>query len=164
MAILAEMAKPYLSVIKINRWDMSDMSFLTNSTAGAGRNADIAAFILRLATGSWFLVHGLTKLVVFTPAGTAAYFRSIGLPGFAGYLTIFFEIAGGLALIAGIATRQVSVLLAGVLLGAAVFGHGANGYGFGNPGGGWEYPVLWAVTMLALALLGDGAWSLGRRR
>ena len=140
------------------------MTFLTDSEAHAERNADIAAFILRLATGAFFLVHGLIKLFVFTPAGTAGYFQSIGLPGALGYLTIALEIGGGLALILGIATRYVSLVLAGVLLGAAAFGHAGNGFTFSNPGGGWEYPVLWAVTMLALALLGDGAWSLGRRR
>lgn len=154
----------YLWRIKINRRDLPKMTFLTSSAASSERNADIAAFILRLATGSFFLVHGLTKLFVFTPAGTAAYFQSIGLPGAMGYLTMLLEIAGGIALIAGIATRYVSVVLAGVLLGAAVFGHGGNGFTFSNPGGGWEYPLLWAITMLALALLGDGAWSLGRRR
>ena len=140
------------------------MTFLSSSTTDTARNADIAAFILRLATGACFLVHGLIKLFVFTPAGTAGYFQSLGLPGAMGYLTMVLEIAGGLALIAGIATRYVSVVLAGVLLGAAAFGHGGNGFTFSNPGGGWEYPVLWAITMLALALLGDGAYSLGRRR
>ena len=49
-------------------------------------------------------------------------------------------------------------------MGAAWFGHRGNGFGFSNPGGGWEYPVFWAVAMLALSLLGDGAWSLARRR
>ena len=140
------------------------MTFLTDSEAHAERNADIAAFILRLATGAFFLVHGLIKLFVFTPAGTAGYFQSIGLPGVLGYLTIALEIGGGLALILGITTRYVSLAMIGVLLGAAVFGHGGNGFTFSNPGGGWEYPVLWAITMLALALLGDGAWSLTRRR
>ena len=140
------------------------MTFLTASDASTERNADIAAFILRLATGAFFLVHGLIKLFIFTPAGTAGYFQSIGLPGALGYLTMLLEIAGGLALIAGIATRYVSLVLAGVLLGAAAFGHAGNGFTFSNPCGGWAYPVLWAVTMLALALLGDGAWSLGRRR
>ncbi len=140
------------------------MTFLTDSEAHAERNADIAACILRLATGAFFLVHGLIKLFVFTPAGTAGYFQSIGLPGVLGYLTIALEIGGGLALILGIATRYVSLAMIGVLLGAAIFGHGGNGFTFSNPGGGWEYPVLWAITMLALALLGDGAYSLGRRR
>ncbi|SMO62924.1 DoxX family protein [Paracoccus laeviglucosivorans] len=127
-------------------------------------NADIAAFILRVSTGAVFLVHGLTKLIVFTPAGTAGYFQSIGLPGALGYLTMLIEILGGLALIAGIATRWVSLVMVPVLLGAALFGHAGNGFTFSNPGGGWEYPVLWAVVMGALSLLGDGAWSLGRKR
>mgnify|MGYP001544644122 CR=1 FL=1 len=126
--------------------------------------ADLAAFILRVSTGIYFLVHGLTKLFVFTPAGTAGYFQSLGLPGALGYLTMVLEIAGGLALIAGIATRYVALVMAAVLLGAAWFGHAANGFSFSNPGGGWEYPVLWAVTMVALSLLGDGAPSLGKRR
>ncbi|WGR62926.1 DoxX family protein (plasmid) [Paracoccus ferrooxidans] len=141
---------------------MTDLSH--GGTTAATRNADIAAFILRVSTGLWFLVHGLTKLLVFTPAGTAGYFQSIGLPGVLGYLTMLAEILGGLVLVAGLFTRQVALVLAAVLLGAAWFGHGGNGFAFGNPGGGWEYPVLWAVTMVALALLGDGAWSLGKRR
>lgn len=140
------------------------MTFLTATMSDDARNADIAAFILRAVTGAFFLVHGLAKLIVFTPAGTAGYFRSIGLPGVLGYLTMVLEIAGGIALILGIATRYVSLVLAGTLLGAAWFGHGGNGFTFSNPGGGWEYPVLWAAVMLALALLGDGAWALGRRR
>ncbi|RQP04578.1 MAG: DoxX family protein [Paracoccus sp. BP8] len=141
---------------------MTDLS--QSAPALAERNADIAAFILRVSTGIWFLVHGLIKLLVFTPSGTAGYFQSIGLPGMLGPLTMLAEILGGLALIAGIFTRQVALALAAVLLGAAWFGHGGAGFTFSNPGGGWEYPVLWAVTMVALALLGDGAWSLGRRR
>lgn len=131
--------------------------------SNAENNADLAALLLRLVTGAWFLTHGLIKLFVFTPAGTAGYFQSIGLPGALGYLTMLLEIVGGLALLAGIATRYVSVVLAAVLLGATWFGHAGNGFTFSNPGGGWEYPVLWAVVMLALALLGDGRWSLGKR-
>ncbi len=126
-------------------------------------NADLAAFILRVSTGAWFLIHGLIKLFIFTPAGTAGYFQSIGLPGALGYLTMLAEILGGLALLAGFATRWVSLGLAAVLLGAAVFGHAGSGFSFSNPGGGWEYPVLWAVVMVALSLLGDGRWSLGKR-
>ncbi|MFT4014387.1 MAG: DoxX family protein [Paracoccus sp. (in: a-proteobacteria)] len=127
------------------------------------RNADLAAFLLRATTGAWFLVHGLTKLFVFTPAGTAGYFQSLGLPGAMGYLTMVLEILGGIALLLGIATRIVAPVMAAVLLGAAFFAHLGNGFSFSNPGGGWEYPVLWAVVMAALALLGDGAYALKRR-
>ncbi|AGT08035.1 DoxX family protein [Paracoccus aminophilus JCM 7686] len=124
----------------------------------------MAATILRVSTGALFLVHGLTKLFVFTPAGTAGYFQSLGLPGALGYLTMIIEILGGLALIAGFMTRWVSLLGALVLLGAAWFGHVPNGFGFSNTGGGWEYPVFWAIVMVALSFLGDGRWSVFNRK
>ncbi len=132
---------------------MSDTTVDTNSS-------DLAALILRVSTGGLFLIHGLTKLFVFTPAGTAGYFQSLGLPGALGYLTMAVEILGGLALILGVATRAVSLVMALVLLGAAWFGHVANGFGFGNPGGGWEYPVFWAIVMVALAALGGGRFAV----
>ncbi len=141
---------------------MSDLSLAGAATTE--NRAEIAAFILRVSTGLFFLIHGLIKVFIFTPAGTAGYFESIGLPGALGYLTILIEVFGGLALIAGFATRLVSLVMVPVLLGAAVFGHGGNGFTFSNQGGGWEYPVLWAVVMLALSFLGDGAWSLARRK
>jgi putative oxidoreductase len=115
---------------------------------------------LRVTTGALFLFHGLVKLLVFTPAGTAGYFESIGLPGALGYLTMLVEIAGGLALILGVKTRLVSAALVPVLLGAAWFGHGSAGFNWSNPNGGWEYPVMWAVVQAALAALGDGAYAL----
>ncbi|MTH59691.1 DoxX family protein [Paracoccus litorisediminis] len=141
---------------------MSDLS-LTGATTAENR-ADLAAFVLRASTGLFFLIHGLIKVFVFTPAGTAGYFESIGLPGALGYLTILIEVLGGIALIVGYQTRWVSLVMVPVLLGAAVFGHGGNGFTFSNQGGGWEYPVLWAVVMFALSLLGDGAWSVSRRK
>ncbi len=121
-----------------------------------------AALILRLTSGIYFLIHGGLKLFIFTPAGTVGYFESIGLPGFLAYLTIFAEIAGGLALILGFRVREVSIALIPVLLGAAIFGHGTNGFIFSNPGGGWEFPIFWAVAMAAQALLGAGAFAIRR--
>ena len=47
-----------------------------------------AILLLRLALGALFLAHGSLKLFVFKPSGTAGYFRSLGLPGSVGYLTI----------------------------------------------------------------------------
>ncbi|TMV57201.1 hypothetical protein FGG78_37300, partial [Thioclava sp. BHET1] len=51
-------------------------------------------------------------------------------------------------------------ILGCVLLGAALTAHVPNGFSFTNAGGGWEYPVLWAIAQFALALLGDGALAL----
>ncbi|HEY6919964.1 MAG TPA: DoxX family protein [Tabrizicola sp.] len=124
------------------------------------KTAPYGILALRVTTGALFLFHGLVKLFVFTPAGTAGYFESIGLPGALGYLTMLVEIVGGLALVLGIRTRLVSAALVPVLLGAAYFGHGASGFNWSNPNGGWEYPVMWAVVQAALAALGDGAYAL----
>ena len=52
------------------------------------------------------------------------------------------EILGGAALILGIGTRIVSAALVPVLLGAAFTAHWGNGFGWSNPNGGWEYPVM----------------------
>ena len=124
------------------------------------RTAPYGIFLLRVITGALFLTHGLTKLLVFTPAGTMGFFQSLGLPGWLGLATMAFEILGGVALILGIWPRLVSAAAVPVLLGAALTAHLKNGFGFANPGGGWEYPVMWAAVQAGLALLGDGAFAL----
>lgn len=131
---------------------MSDTTFETPSSA-------YAALLLRVALGVMTLAHGLMKVFVFTPAGTAAFFESLGLPGFAAYLVIFAEVAGGLALILGLHVRLVSVLLLPTLIGAAL-AHAGNGWVFSAQGGGWEFPAFWTVTLLVQALLGKGAFAV----
>jgi putative oxidoreductase len=120
-----------------------------------------AALLLRLALGALFLAHGLLKLLIHKPAGTAAYFRSLGLPGFVGYLTIAAELGGGALLVLGVGTSLVALLLVPLILGTIYFVHGANGWLFANQGGGWEFPAFWATALLVQALLGSGAYSLG---
>nr|WP_299365555.1 DoxX family protein [uncultured Paracoccus sp.] len=119
--------------------------------------------MLRISTGVLFLAHAWLKLVIFTPAGTATYFESLGLPGALAYLVIAAELFGGLALILGVATRWVSLALVPVLLGSIYVPHGAAGFFFSNTGGGWEFPAFWAVTLVVQALLGDGAFAVKRR-
>jgi putative oxidoreductase len=125
--------------------------------------APYAATLLRLALGVLFLVHALTKLLVFTPAGTAAFFESLGLPGVLGYLTIAVELTISAALLLGIYARWIGLLGVPLLLGTIVTVHGANGFSFANAGGGWEYPAFWALALVVLFLLGDGRWTLRSR-
>ncbi|NUF27176.1 DoxX family protein [Gilliamella sp. ESL0254] len=120
---------------------------------------DLASLMLRVALGVMFLAHGLTKLLVFTPTGTAQYFESIGFPGFVGYLTMVFEIGGGLLLLLGILIRIVSSLTV-IQMVVIAFIHSVNGWSFSNAGGGWEYPAFMALTALSLALLGSGRFSV----
>jgi putative oxidoreductase len=35
---------------------------------------------------------------------------------------------------------------------------------FSAKGGGYEYPLFWAIVCFALALVGDGAYALKTRR
>ncbi|PMR69947.1 DoxX family protein [Halomonas heilongjiangensis] len=121
-----------------------------------------AIALLRIALGVMTLAHGLMKVFVFTPAGTVGFFESLGLPGFLAYLTILAEVGGGLALILGVYTRWVSLALVPVLLGAA-WVHLGNGWVFSNEGGGWEFPVFWAIALLVQAGLGSGSLTLSRR-
>ena len=135
-----------------------------NATAApVSRLAPYAATLLRLALGGLFLVHALTKLLVFTPAGTAAFFESLGLPGVLGYLTIAVELTISAALLLGIYARWIGLLGVPLLLGTIVTVHGANGFSFANAGGGWEYPAFWALALVVLFLLGDGRWTLRSR-
>ncbi len=119
-----------------------------------------AATLLRIALGTMYLAHGLLKLLVFTPEGTAGFFSSLGLPGFFGPVTMALEIAGGTALILGVYARYVAAALIPVLLGSVVLVHGANGWGFGNQGGGWEYPAFLIAASAVQFLLGDGVFAL----
>jgi uncharacterized membrane protein YphA (DoxX/SURF4 family) len=43
---------------------------------------DFAALLLRVSLALMFFAHAYLKIVVFTPAGTAKYFSSLGVPGF----------------------------------------------------------------------------------
>ena len=88
-----------------------------------------------------FIAHALLKYFVFTPAGTAQFFESLGLPGFLAYATIAAELGGGVLLIAGVYTRTVAFALVPVLLGAT-WAHFGNGWLFTSPKGGWEYPAF----------------------
>jgi putative oxidoreductase len=118
---------------------------------------DYGALLLRVSMGTLFLLHGFVlKVLTFTPAGTAAFFESIGYPGFLGYVVIAAEITGGLALIAGVQVRLVSLAFVPIMIGATLQ-HIGNGWTFSNPGGGYEFPAFWTILLFVQALVGNGA-------
>ncbi|RDK05277.1 DoxX family protein [Cupriavidus lacunae] len=123
------------------------------------RTAPYAALLLRIALGVMFLAHGLTKLLVFTPAGTAGFFQSVGFPGFLAYPVIAFEILAGILLVLGVYARWIGAIAAVQLFVASTV-HFGNGWSFTNANGGWEYPVFLAMSALAVTLMGEGACAL----
>ncbi len=116
--------------------------------------------LLRVSLGILFLAHVGLKIFVFTIPGFVGYFASLGLPAIMAYATIALELLGGIALILGIYAPWVAIPLALEMLGTIVMVHGHNGWLFTNKGGGWEYPAFWAVSLVVLSLLGDGALAL----
>ena len=71
----------------------------------------------------------------------------------------FLEIGGGVLLIAGVATRALSILFLPILAGA-LWVHAGNGWVFTNTNGGWEYVAFLIVASVVQALLGNGAFAL----
>lgn len=121
-----------------------------------------AALIMRLSLGAMFLAHGLLKVFVFTLPGTAAFFESIGFPGWTAYVVGPAEVLAGIALIVGFKTRLVSIATLPILVGAVV-PHWANGWLFSAPNGGWEYPAFLIAATISLALLGSGKFAIDNK-
>lgn len=125
------------------------------------KTAPYSALLLRASMGILFILHGAyLKIFVFTMAGASQYFESLGLPGWFGWAAMLYETIGGVALILGVYARWVALFLGVHLLFAAYLGHAENGWVFTNQGGGYEYPLFWAIACFALTLLGDGAHAL----
>ncbi|WP_444996365.1 DoxX family protein [Aliikangiella sp. IMCC44359] len=123
-------------------------------------NSDISIFILRTSLAAVLLTHSVyLKMFVFTLAGNAQYFSSIGLPEILGYIVFVLEAISGFALLLGYKTRFFSAFIVPVLFGAT-WAHSANGWLFSNSGGGWEYPLLLSVMAIAQIGLGDGKYAI----
>ncbi|MBW3572950.1 MAG: DoxX family protein [Gemmatimonadetes bacterium] len=101
-------------------------------------------------------MHGYVKVFVWGFEGTAAGFGQMGIPlaNVAGPFVGLLELLGGLALIAGLATRWISIPLAVTMLVAIVQVHLPKG--FFNPEG-IEFPLMLLASTVGLALAGGGA-------
>ena len=125
------------------------------------RFAPTGVLVIRVTLGVMYLMHSMVlKLLTFGLAGTAGFFVSVGLPAPLAYLTFAAEAVGGVLLVLGIQARWVALALLPPLAGAIIWVHGANGWVFTAPGGGWEYPAVLIAVSVALALIGDGALAL----
>jgi putative oxidoreductase len=117
--------------------------------------------LLRVALGTMWIAHALLKPLVFTFAGTAQFFESVGIPGALVAPVFAAELAIGAALIVGVYARQAALLSLPILL-TVVWVHLPNGWVHVAKGGGWEYPVFLLVSSVVLWLAGDGALALRR--
>jgi putative oxidoreductase len=123
------------------------------------RTASLGALLLRLSLGAMFIAHASFKYFVFTLPGTAQFFASVGFPGPLAYVVFAAELIGGAMLVLGVYARWVALAFVPLLLGATTV-HWGNGWAFDSKGGGWEYPVFWAVVLVVQSMIGDGALAL----
>ncbi len=129
----------------------------------ASRNTDYGIALLRISLGLMFIAHSvILKYFTFGLAGTAQFFETIGLPSFLAYVVFGMEAVGGVLLVLGVRTREVSAALLPVLAGA-LWVHSGNGWVFSGANGGWEYPLYLIVLSVAQILLGEGAFALSRK-
>ena len=122
---------------------------------------DIGLLIIRLVFGGILTAHGFQKLFLMGPGQTGAAFAnmsSLPAPEIMAWIAIIVELLGGLALIAGIATRIAAIAAAVVMAGAMVTVHLANG--FFNTDGGIEYTLMLSAIGIGLAMTGGGRYSL----
>ena len=118
-----------------------------------------ALTLLRIVVGFIFAAHGLQKFNEFTIAGTQAAVTQMGVPAaqLVAPVVATLEVAGGVALIAGVLARVFAALLALDMLGALFLVHAPAGVFVDK--GGFEFVLALAAASLAIALIGAGRFS-----
>jgi putative oxidoreductase len=119
--------------------------------------------LIRVTTGLLLLPHGAQKLFGlfggYGISGTGQFFASkLGLPASLALVAGLIEFFGGLLLTLGLATRAVALLVAGLMIVAVIQVHLANGFFWTS--GGFEYPLMWGVLALTVAIRGGGRFSV----
>lgn len=124
--------------------------------------ATTAGLLLRLVFGALFTAHGAQKIFEWTVAGTQQAFGQMGIPlaDLAAPVVAVLEFGGGIALVLGLLTRPIALLLAVDMLGALALVH--LGAGLFVADGGYELVLALAGGSAALALVGPGRLSLDR--
>ncbi|WP_049759002.1 DoxX family protein [Renibacterium salmoninarum] len=122
-------------------------------------SAPLGLLVLRVVTGIIFIMHGWQKFSDGIPA-TADGFTAMGIP--APSVTAPFiaglELIGGAALVIGLLSRPIAVLLVIDMIGALVTVHAPQGFFAGK--GGYEYVLALAAICATLALTGPGKFAL----
>lgn len=126
---------------------------------------DLSWPLIRIAVGGTLLVHGANKIMnvditKFAAGSMAGRGLEPSLP--LAYIVFFLETGGAIMIMLGLLTRLVAPMIAVQFFIITFMAHFANGYGWSNPRGGWEFPLMWGAIFLAIALRGGGPYSLDR--
>lgn len=120
---------------------------------------EVSTLILRVVLGLTFFVHGLVKFQGGIE-NTVGWFASIGLPGSLAYAVAILELAGGIALIVGLGSRAVSILLALMMVGATLKVKLAGGFLGAGQGAGYELDLALMAMAVVIAINGSKLFAL----
>jgi putative oxidoreductase len=121
--------------------------------------------LMRIVTGLFLIPHGAQKLFGLFGGditNTAGFFAKVGIePALPlAYATGGVEFFGGLLLVIGLLTRIAAAGVAIMMAVAILSVHLANGFFWTS--GGYEYPLMWGLLMLAIFIRGGGDLSVDR--
>jgi putative oxidoreductase len=121
---------------------------------------DLSLLIARVGIGVIFVAHGWQKFFTNGIDATQQAFDGMGvpLPDLSAIAAATIELVGGFALIAGVATPVVGILLFLDMLGAFVIVHVDKGIFVSE--GGYELVLALGVTSLLIAATGAGRLSI----
>ncbi len=140
--------------IKTNQFDHRQMKLLHFSS-----KIDLASLLLRVSVGGMFVLHGIGKAFVVGIDSVIEAFLAQGFPIWTVYFSTVLEILGGILLLLGLHTRAAALVLMPITVGILVY-HFPNGWAFQSAGGGWEYPQLILIALLAIFLLDSGTYKV----
>ena len=123
----------------------------------------LAEPLVRVTAGLLLVPHGAQKLFGWFGGygieATGQFFASkLHLPASLALLAGLIEFGGGLMLAAGLFTRPIAALVAGLMAVAVLQVHLANGFFWTDMG--YEYPLLWGILALSYVVRGGGRYSL----
>ena len=116
--------------------------------------------LVRVAAGAILLVHGYVKLFLGGAAFIADKILGFYPPHLWAYFLGILELIGGALIVVGLLTRPIALMLVIEFL-IITFGWNSRfGFSFTNPGGGYEYPLLWLIVFVSVAIRGGGRHSV----
>jgi putative oxidoreductase len=123
---------------------------------------DIGLLVLRAIGGIIFVVHGAGDIFEAGVSSNVENYRQAGipLPELSAPFAAYVQFLGGLALIAGLLSRLVTLGMVVVMAGALVFVHAGEQIPIGQDGSGSGFALIMGAASLAVVLAGPGRFSL----
>ena len=117
--------------------------------------------MIRLTVGLMLLPHGIPKLMAGIEATAASALTKRGIEAAEplAVVLIGLETIGGLCVALGLFTRFFAAAIAIEMM--VITYHYLPKFGWTGPG--YEYPLMWGLIMVAIALRGGGPFSIDQK-